>query len=193
MVTKIKHHIDSKGIWSETDPNPSATNNSLIIEANITQTSGSFSIQVFSGSHTTLADGSPSILAGPNTTVNVNPNGATEITASVTSTSETPISPSVISTTETHDYNPAGFDTATILRLSSSVSATITGLDATSKTNERIVVINVGTMPITFKNESTGSIAGNRIIIPGFETLSMDENDVVHMWNDGTSNRWRII
>lgn len=91
------------------------------------------------------------------------------------------------------DVSPTNWDTASVLRLDSPAAAGVTGLSAAIAGDVLIKKIyNVGTFNITIRNENVGSAAANRITIPGGSDLVMEPNDVVDVFYDATSLRWRI-
>lgn len=97
------------------------------------------------------------------------------------------ISPPTISSNQ-NNYNPTGLSSASILRLSSDASRTISGLSG--GTDGRILkLMNVGTFPVVLINQSTDSIAANRFAIGSNITLGADQT--VALVYDLTSQRWR--
>lgn len=89
-----------------------------------------------------------------------------------------------------NDYNPAGLATATVLRLDASTPGfNITGL-AGGAAGRVLVVYNIGSFPITLKNEDVSSTAANRFV-GAFET-QLQTNSVVFLQYDSTALRWRV-
>lgn len=76
-------------------------------------------------------------------------------------------------------------------RLSSDASRTITGIAA--ETKKYVVFINVGSFPIVLTNEDTASTASNRIIVPYGNYLTINPNELCHLWYDTASTRWRVF
>lgn len=94
---------------------------------------------------------------------------------------------------DNNDVAPTNWDVASILRLDSPAAAGVTGFSAAISGDVLIKKIyNVGTFNITIRNQNVGSTAANRIIIPGGSDLVMEPNDVVDIFYDLTSLRWRI-
>ena len=101
------------------------------------------------------------------------------------------VSPSSIGSNQ-NDYNPTSFDSATILRLTSSASYNITGFNAAPAALQK-KIINVGSNNITITNQDVLSIAANRIIIPGGSNITMLGDDSVDLFYDVASSRWRVV
>jgi len=99
------------------------------------------------------------------------------------------ISPATITATQ-DNYNPSGLSTATVLRLATDATRTITGLAGGS--DGRIIVIhNVGANAIVLGDEAAGSTAGNRFALSGAVTLLADQSALLQY--DSTTSRWRMI
>lgn len=99
------------------------------------------------------------------------------------------ISPSQITATQ-NDYNPTGLATATVLRLSSDASRSITGL-AGGVDGAWKLAYNVGSFDIVLEDEDVGSSASNRFALGGDSTLGAGKGILI--WYDSTSSRWRGI
>ena len=92
-----------------------------------------------------------------------------------------------------NDVNPTGWAGASAVRLSSPADAEITGFAAVLSTDVlQRKLYNVGSYNITLKHQNAGSSAANRLIIPGGADLVMSPDDVVDLFYDVTSQRWRI-
>ncbi|MFZ5733473.1 MAG: DUF2793 domain-containing protein [Pseudomonadota bacterium] len=99
------------------------------------------------------------------------------------------ISPAQI-TSDQNDYAPAGFSSASVLRISTDAVRQITGLAGGG--NGRIVhVMNVGAFAAVLKDENTASLAGNRFA-PGSDLTLAPGQGAVLLY-DGVSSRWRPI
>jgi hypothetical protein len=98
------------------------------------------------------------------------------------------ISPSQI-TSNQNNYNPTGLSTASVLRISSDAPRNITGL-AGGSDGRIITLINIGSHPITLKNETT-STELNRFL-PGADFILASGCGVI-LWYDSTSQRWRTM
>lgn len=101
------------------------------------------------------------------------------------------ISPTSLSASQ-NNYDPAGLtgipDTAVVIRLTSSAAINLTGL-AGGSDGRIIKLINIGSFPITLKNESSSSTAANRFALVG--DITLQAKDVVDILYDPTSSRWR--
>lgn len=99
------------------------------------------------------------------------------------------VTPSQI-TSNQDNYNPSGAGNADVLRVNTDSSRDITGFGfpAAYKT---ILVVNSGSTPAVFKNESASSVAANRFSFGADLTLATLQ--AVMMWYDPTSSRWRVV
>jgi hypothetical protein len=97
---------------------------------------------------------------------------------------------SLLVVTKAHNYDLS--DNADIYRLSTDVSRTVTGLtDGVS--GRMIYLVNIGTTPLVFANESASSTAGNRIITGTGANLPIGANQIAIAEYDATSSRWRLF
>jgi hypothetical protein len=113
--------------------------------------------------------------------------GATKINTGFFLTGD--ISPAQI-TADQNDYNPAGFSTASVLRLSSDATRNLTGLSG--GVDGRIVaVVNVGTNNIVLKDASSSSSTANRFAFGVDVTLAAEQSAV--LWYDATDSRWKAL
>jgi hypothetical protein len=88
------------------------------------------------------------------------------------------------------DYNPTGYATASVLRLSSDASRTVTGL--VGGVDGRVVVVqNVGSNDIVLADADIGSTEGNRFALDGDLTLGADTGAI--LLYDATASRWRLL
>jgi hypothetical protein len=108
----------------------------------------------------------------------------------------TPLTPAAISGT-VDDYNPTNLATARILRLTSSASASIRGIQGGSP-GRLLTLCNVGAQSITLINDS-GSTAANRIYTPDALAISIpyiaywgagSSGECLTLRYDGTYSRW---
>jgi len=76
--------------------------------------------------------------------------------------------------------------------LSATLPVNITGFDATAIVGRKDV-FNSDTFPITLKHQDAGSIATNRIQVPGGVDLTLYQDDNVSMWYDIVLGAWRLI
>ena len=102
-----------------------------------------------------------------------------------------PLTPAMI-LANTNDYNPesAAGDKSSFWRLSSDANRDVTGF-ANGLNGRLIVVTNVGSFNIKFKNENAGSVAANRFAIGADVTIGAGDTATFHY--DSTTARWRII
>jgi len=101
------------------------------------------------------------------------------------------ITPSAI-TASTHNYAPAGWSDATIVRLSSTTTLGISGFDATALLKRKLL-INVGTFPIFIQHDNVGSSASNRTFTPNGLGQWIAPGGSVAISYDATSARWRLL
>ena len=99
------------------------------------------------------------------------------------------ITPATLTTTA-DDYNPTDFDIAALVRLSSSTTVNITGMQAPSVFTVKYFV-NAGANIIKFLDEDSGSLAANRFSINA--DISMQANEGVIAIYDTISARWRVM
>jgi len=81
---------------------------------------------------------------------------------------------------------------AIVERLTSDATRFITGFIAPLTENIRVIT-NVGSNNIVLANQSTSSLAPNRIITIAGTTVTLAPNDSVTLWYDITTARWREI
>jgi hypothetical protein len=99
------------------------------------------------------------------------------------------ISPAQI-TADQNNYNPTGLSGASVLRLASDATRTITGL-AGGSDGRSITLVNVGTNVIILAHESASSAAANRFSLGApFNLLAAQS---VRLWYDAASSRWRMV
>jgi hypothetical protein len=97
------------------------------------------------------------------------------------------ISPAQI-TADKNNYDPTGLAKASVLRLTSDASRTITGL-AGGADGRVMIILNVGVNPIVLANQNTSSAAANRFAIGTNLTIGADQS--ASLIYDATSQRWR--
>ena len=88
------------------------------------------------------------------------------------------------------DYNPTGLSSASVLRLSTDASRSITGL-ADGGDGRLMAIVNVGANPIVLKDASAASGAANRFAFGADVTLAAKRSAV--LWYDATDNRWKLF
>lgn len=94
-------------------------------------------------------------------------------------------------TSNQNDYAPTNIGIASALRISSDqANRTITGLvPGTSPGGRLMWLLNIGSYPIVFSNESGSSVAANRFALG--EDYSLPAGNGLALWYDATSSRWR--
>jgi hypothetical protein len=97
-------------------------------------------------------------------------------------------------TADQNDYNPAGLSTASVLRLSSDSTRSITGL-AGGADGRILTLINTGVFPISLVYDSASSTAANRFYCPGGTgvVFALTSIAAIQLIYDSTSSRWRVI
>lgn len=101
------------------------------------------------------------------------------------------ISPAQI-TANQNDYNPTGWLTAFLVRLTSDAARNITGL-ARDGSNLYKIVLNVGAQNIVFTNQDAASTANQRIATPNAASFTLLPGSGAHLIYDGTADRWRVV
>lgn len=101
-------------------------------------------------------------------------------------------SPSQI-TSNQNDFSTSDADgnTVGVLRLTSDASRTITGL-ASGEKGRNLCIINVGSFNIVLANQSGSSVTTNRIITGTGANLTVQSDDIVKLYYDSTTERWRV-
>lgn len=93
-------------------------------------------------------------------------------------------------TSNQNDYAPTGFDTNVNFRLTSDAARDITGMGTGNQSMGWYrVLANVGSFPITLKDQSASSSAFNRFALGSDVVLA--PNSVLSLWYDATTDRWR--
>jgi hypothetical protein len=87
-----------------------------------------------------------------------------------------------------NNYNPTGFPSCNVLRLTSTVDVNITGF-SNGRAGRLIVIENVGTKTITFVKQNGGSTAANRF---GSDNFSLSAGNVGIAVYDSIASRWRV-
>lgn len=96
-------------------------------------------------------------------------------------------SPASLSTSQ-NNYVPGNYD---VLRINATANINITGF-ANGKKGRFLEIINVGTGRISFPDESTSSIAINRISTPYDQTITILPNARARFYYDSTTERWTV-
>lgn len=114
----------------------------------------------------------------------INSTGTLQLTGS--------ISPATLTGTTQHDYNPTGFATANVVRLTASAGTSITGFGSPSA-GRVIMLVCATTSPITLNNQNAGSAAANQIICPGGVDFILPSSANVLIAYDASVSRWRVV
>lgn len=103
------------------------------------------------------------------------------------------ISPTALSADQ-NDYNPTGWSSANVVRLSTNdaTTRTITGAEA-GYNGELKYLVALGPGDIQLQHENVSSAAGNRFRFASLTTYTLDPEDVVGIWYDAISTRWRVL
>ena len=99
------------------------------------------------------------------------------------------LSPATLTASQ-NDYSPTGLATASVLRLATDATRTLTGL-AGGADGRVLLVVNVGAQNLVLADESSSSSAANRF---GFDaSVTLPPEAAATLWYDGTAARWRVI
>lgn len=90
------------------------------------------------------------------------------------------------------DVNNYNIGTGSYFRLSSSAAVNVTGI-ANGVDGKIIIITNVGSSTITFKNASTPSLIANRFLFSIVNDIIIDPNHSITLIYDSISQRWRDI
>lgn len=88
------------------------------------------------------------------------------------------------------NFNPTGVDVATVLRLSSDASRTISGIAAQTP-GKRLFLLNVGAQDIVLSNSNASSSAANRFDIAADITITTKKCALIYY--DGTDSNWKAL
>lgn len=101
----------------------------------------------------------------------------------------TPVSFSI----DQNDYNPAGLQDASILRVSASANnRNITGLVAPNTARwKQLILMNVGSFTFNLLHNSALSVVENRFLLANSQSIGVRSEGVIRLIYDQTSQRWR--
>lgn len=91
-----------------------------------------------------------------------------------------------------NDWDPTGFSTASVLRISSSGAFSISGMAAGAQGDIVLLYNNHSTNSITLLNNSTASVAGNRMLIGGGNFIIPPRGTVMLVYNT-TQGAWLFV
>ncbi|MGE0604837.1 MAG: DUF2793 domain-containing protein [Xanthobacteraceae bacterium] len=89
-----------------------------------------------------------------------------------------------------NDYAPSGFAGASVLRLSTDATRSLTGL-AGGAAGRVVIIQNIGGSPLRLKNENAASSAANRFALSADITLAANQCAVLRY--DAGASRWRAL
>lgn len=89
-----------------------------------------------------------------------------------------------------NNYKPEGLDAANVVRISASVTQTLSGI-ALHSPYRLMQIINIGDGVVVLPDEDTGSSASSRFATASPVNLSADSS--VLLWYDPISSRWRPL
>lgn len=97
-------------------------------------------------------------------------------------------------TADQNNYNPTGFSTANLVRLTANDFYVITGLSAPTSASsyKQVTFTNVGVFTILFSSEDTDSTDVNRIVIEG-KVFALYPRTSATFYYDNVADRWRIL
>jgi hypothetical protein len=78
-----------------------------------------------------------------------------------------------------------------VVRISTSVTATLTGISVLNPSGRELVLLNVGTGVVVLNSEDAGSSASLRFVLP--TTWQLSAGASCTLWYDAQSSRWRGI
>ena len=93
-------------------------------------------------------------------------------------------------TASQNDYAPAGLATAGVLQISAAAPRSLSGL-AGGAEGRVVVLVNVGSQPITLLDDHAASVAANRFALGGNLTLAGRRAALLRY--DGTAARWQAL
>jgi hypothetical protein len=89
------------------------------------------------------------------------------------------------------NYSPTGLDNAAVIRISASVVVNINGLTG-GYDGRRIVMINIGSQPITLVNQAGSPTLAVNQFFTGTSNTTIVGNNSASLIYDGTNNFWRV-
>ena len=80
-----------------------------------------------------------------------------------------------------------------VLRVSASITTTLTGLKVAQPYNRELVLLNDGTAPVVLKHDGTESSASCRFSLPTSTDSHIQANGGTIIWYDPKKLRWRQL
>jgi hypothetical protein len=131
-------------------------------------------------------------IIGSGVTAADNPTLGTTDLVLPTSAGGSTISPAAL-VANANDYSPPGYSTASVIRVTSTTTVNITGLNDGAQASVRPVLMNVGSNAITLVHQSSASQTTYRFICPGGTNYTLDAGSTVELVRDTVANRWRVV
>jgi len=97
---------------------------------------------------------------------------------------------------DTDDWGPTGIEGATFVMMEATVPIELTGIVSlgVAPNAKKKVLINIGTQPITLKNQHAGSAAANRFLLMGGSgDIVLQGGDTQDIYYDSTAAAWRSV
>lgn len=102
--------------------------------------------------------------------------------------------PQIVANTD--DWAPDDIEVANVIRMYSDAPRLLTGIDSTnlSPNAKRKLLINVGSYPITLKDQGAGSSGVNRfLLLGGSSDITLNPGDAQEVYYDDTDEKWRSV
>lgn len=99
-------------------------------------------------------------------------------------------------TADTDDWNFTDVEVANVMRIYSDAPRLLTGIDSSglSPNAKRRLLINVGSYPITLKDQDAGSAAANQfLLMGGAGDIILGPGDAQEIYYDDTDGKWRSV
>lgn len=93
---------------------------------------------------------------------------------------------------DTNDWAPSGLATGIVVRVSTSGTYLLTGMQSPSS-GAIVALLNVGTSYVTLAYEHTGSSAANRFATPYYRDLRLRPGDSAIVRYDPVTSRWTVL
>jgi len=105
-----------------------------------------------------------------------------------------PLSPSTLASGSTDNYNPTGFNSCNVLRVTPDAGGTsvLSGMVPADTSGRVVLLMNIGAANLTLDHDAV-STAANRFLCPNSVDLVIPPNGSRFCWYDTTSSRWRVL
>jgi hypothetical protein len=97
-------------------------------------------------------------------------------------------------TADTDNWDPDDILVATVVRISADAAWNLTGINSADlpAQGKHKKLINVGSFPITLKDQDTGSLSANRfLLLGGTGDITLQPGDAQDIYYDDTEGKWR--